>query len=136
MKEVLRTLGTATAALLLIGIAVFAGHDTSTLVPAPEAVTESFARAIATRRFDLAMNHLASGRKRTETPQTLKARFDPLFAATGKINQVDAEPQWMQQEHAAARATIEGDDGTTSFDVGLVREKGLWKIDRLPDLVR
>lgn len=136
MREVLLTVGAAAAALLLIGLAVFARHDTSTFVPAPETVTEGFARQITTRRFDLAVNYLASGRKKSETPRLLASRFEPLFAATGKVNRVDAEPQSMQQDRAVARAIIKGDDGTTSFDVGLVRENGLWKIDRLPDLVR
>ena len=136
MREILQTAGIAAAALLLIGLAVFAWRDASTFVPAPEVVTEGFARQITTRRFDLAVNYLASGTKKTETPRMLASRFDPLFAATGKVNRVDAEPQSMQQERAAARAIIKGDDGKTSFDVGLIRENGLWKIDRLPDLVR
>ena len=136
MREILQTVGTAVAALLLIGVAVFAWHDASTFVPAPEAVTEGFARQIATRRYELAINYLSSTTAKKETPHSLKTRFAPLFDATGKINHVDAEPQEAQQDRAAARAIIEGDNGKVSFEVALVREKGLWKIDRLSDLVR
>lgn len=136
MRELLYTLGVLAASLLLIAAVVFGGHDRSTLVPVPESVAESFARQIAAGRYDLAMNYLASQTRRIETPETLAARFGPLFSSTGTINRVGAEPQWMQQDHAAARATIEGDTGQTPFDLGLVRENGLWRIERLPDLVR
>ncbi len=136
MREVLQTAGTAAAALLLIGIAVFSWDDTSTFVPGPEVVAEGFARQIATRRYDLALNHLASATKKKETPHSMKTRFEPLFAVTGTINTVDAEPRWTRRDGAAARAIIEGDNGQVTFEVGVVREHGLWKIDRLPDLVR
>jgi hypothetical protein len=136
MREALYTLAVLAASLLLIAGVVFGGYDRSTFVPVPEAVTESFTRQIVARRFDLAMNYLASQTRQIETPQTLAARFETLSSSTGKINQVAAQPQWMQQDHAAARATIEGDSGETSFDIRLVRENGLWRIDQLPDLVR
>jgi hypothetical protein len=136
MRELFYTVAVLAASLLLVAGVVFGGYDRSTFVPAPEAAAESFARAIAARRFDLAMNHLAAARARAETPQTLASHFDGLFGSTGKINKVDAEPQWMQQNRAAARATIQGDSGEVSFDVGLVRENGLWKVDQLPEMVR
>lgn len=136
MREILQTVGTAAAALVLIGIAVFAWHDASTFVPAPEAVTEGFARQIATRRYELAINYLSSATTKTETPHSLKTRFEPLLDGAGKINHVDAAPHGTQQDRAAARAIIEGGNGKVSFEVALVRDKGLWKIDRLSDLVR
>jgi hypothetical protein len=135
MKEIASMIVVAAATLLLIAAAIFAGGDRSLLVPVPEAVAEDFTREIVTRRFDLAMKYLTTDRQRSESAQTIAGRFDPLFAATGKVNQVEAEPRWVQKDQASAAATVRGDRGAVSFDVSLVRGKdGLWKIDGLPDL--
>ena len=135
MREVISTVATAVVALLVIGAAVFGGGDRSIFVPVPETTAESFAHDIATRRYDLALNFLAAGTRRGETAERLRARFEPVLAV-GKVNGVDSEPQWTNQDRASARARIAGSRGTASFDLGFVRENGLWKIDRLPDLVR
>jgi hypothetical protein len=136
MRKVLYTLALAAASLLLIAGFVFGGHDRSMFVPAPEAAAEGFAREIATRRYDMAMNYLALPARRAETARTLASRFERLLASTGTINQVDAAPKWMMESRASARATIEGDTGRVSFELGFIRENGLWRIDQLPDLVR
>ena len=134
MREVVSTLATLAISLAVIAAAIFAG-DRSVLVSAPEVAAESFAHEIAMRRFDLALNFLAAETRRIETPETLRTRFEPV-RAVGTVNGVDSEPQWMNPERAAARARIAGSRGNTSFELGFVRENGLWKIDRLPDLVR
>jgi len=136
MRELLYTLAVLAASLLLIAAFVFGGHDRSTFVPAPEAAAEGFAREIATKRYDMAMNYLALPAKRAETARTLASRFERLLASTGTINQVEAAPQWMKESRAAARATVKGDTGRVSFELGFIRENGLWRIDQLPDLVR
>ena len=136
MRNLLLTVGTSAAALLLVALVVFGAHDTSTFVPVPEAVAEGFARQIGTRRFELALNYLASGTRRVETPMTLEARFRSISSEMGRINQVSAEPLWASRDRAAARATVESDAGRKSFDVTFVRENGLWRIADLPDLVR
>lgn len=136
MRKLVYTVAVSAASLLLIAGVVFRGGDRSLFVPAPEAAAEGFARQIATRRYELAMNYLASSARRLETPHTLASRFERLLASTGRINEVDASPHWMQQSRASARATVEGDTGRVSFDLGFVRENGLWRIDQLPDLVR
>ena len=136
MRELLSVLGATAAAMLFIGIVVFGARDRATLVPPPEAVAESFAREVSARRFDLAMNYLSEGTRQKASPAELAAGFERLLAVAGKVNQVDAEGRWTSADRAAARANIKGDRQTIAFDVSLVRELGLWKIDRLPDLVR
>ena len=136
MREIVSIVGVLMVSLVVVAAGVFGANDRTILVPSPEAATENFARLIAARRFDLAMNHLASRTARAETPHTLSARFQPLFETTGKINRISAEDQWMQQAQASARATIEGDAGTAAFDVLLIRENGLWRVGAVSDLVR
>ena len=136
MKEILSTLGVTGAALSLIAAVVFGGHDRSTFVPAPDAVAESFAREVATRRFDLAVNYLATSMRRVETPATLHRRFEEALNRAGKVNTVVAEINGMGQDTAATRAVIEGEAGQVVFETRLVRENGLWRIESLPDLVR
>ena len=134
MRETASMLAVLVSALVVIGVGVFAGGDRGLFVPVPEAAAENFTREITSRRFDLALKHLATERRRVETPQTLANRFDPMLRAVGKVNSVDAEPASMAGDRATASATVEGDLGVRSFDVSFVREHGLWKIDGLPDL--
>jgi hypothetical protein len=134
MKEVVLMLTVLAAALVITGVAVFGGGDRHLFVPVPEAVVESFTREITTRRFDLAMKQLAADRSRSETPQTLADRFDPMLREVGEVNHVEAEARWMSADRASASATVKGAFGVRSFDFTLMREHGLWKIDGLPDL--
>lgn len=134
MREIASMLAVLAVALGVIGVAVFAGGDRSWFVPVPESTAENFTREITTRRFDLALKHLAADRRRTETPQSIANRFDPMLHAVGEVNRVDAEAHWMSGDRASASATVEGDLGVRSFDLSFVREHGLWKIDGLPDL--
>ena len=134
MRETASMLAVLVGALAVIGVAVFAGGDRSLFVPVPESTAENFTREITARRFDLALKHLATDRQRAETPQTIANRFDPMLRAVGEVNRVDAKAQWMMGDRASASATVEGDLGVRSFDVSFVRERGLWKIDGLPDL--
>ena len=136
MREVGWTFMALVAALAVVGAAVSIGYDRTTLVSPPDAVTENFSRHIATGRFDLALNFLATETRRRETPQTLAARFAAVGSQSGKVDDVRSELQWMHQEHARAGADITVRGRTTSFDVQLVREHGLWRIAELPDLVR
>jgi hypothetical protein len=136
VREVSLTLATLAVALAVVAAAVHVGYDRSTLVPPADAVTESFARQIATGRFDLAMNFLAAETRRRESPQTRAARFAAIDPEAGKVDDVQADLQWMQQDHARARAEVTLRGRTTSFDVQLVREHGLWRVAELSDLVR
>lgn len=134
MRDLAVMVAVTCAALVIIAATIFAGGDRSLFVPVPEVVVENFTREITTRRFDLALKYLASGRRRSESPQTVAARFMPLLEAVGKVNRVETEPRWTTDERAAASATVEGDNSSLSFDFFLVRENGVWKIDGLPDL--
>ena len=111
---------------------VAGGYDRGFLVPPPEAAAESFARQITTGRNELALHALATSVAPVENPETLRMRFAPLFAATGKVNRVEAEQLSMFQDHARARVEIVGDDGHVTFELGLIRESHLWKVETLP----
>ncbi|HXG54061.1 MAG TPA: hypothetical protein VNJ03_01665 [Vicinamibacterales bacterium] len=77
---------------------------------------------------------LSAQRSRAEQAQTLELRFAPLLAGTGTVNRVAAEPVWMDLERSTARAIVRGDRGEVRLEFGLVRERGLWKIETLPRL--
>jgi hypothetical protein len=136
VREVSLTLVTLATSLVIVAAAIHVGYDRTTLVPPAESVTESFARQIATGRFDLAMHFLASETRRRESPHTLAARFASIEPKPGQVDDVQAELQWMRQDHARGRAEVTLRGRTTSFDVQLVRERGRWRIAELPDLVR
>ena len=134
MKALLITAIVVAAWLAAVWAAVAGGYDRGFLVPTPDAAAESFTRQITTGRTALALHALATPVARVETPETLRVRFAPLFSRTGKVNTVEAEQLSMQQDHALARVHVVGDDGRVSFEVGLVRESYLWKIEKLPAL--
>lgn len=133
MKAVGAALAVTIVALALAAAAVFAGHDSSLLVPPPDAATESFTHQLTTRRYELALKMLSGNTRRTETASSLQDRFVSLLQPAGQINRVDAEVQWAAGERAAATAIVRGDSGEVRMEFGLVREQGLWRIDTLPD---
>jgi hypothetical protein len=132
MRGVAAILAVMAVSLAVIAGAVFAGHDRSLLVSPPEVVAENFTRQITTGRFELALNLLSSGARATESAGSLKRRFAPLLRPAGAVNHVDAERLSLDAEQAGARATVRGDNGQAGLDYGLVRERGLWKIETLP----
>ena len=133
MKAVGTALVVMIVALVLAAAAVFAGHDRSLLVPPPDAVTESFTHQLATRRYELALKMASSNTGRTETTSSLRGRFVSLLQPAGEINRVDAEVRWIAGDRAATTAIVRGDAGQIRIEFGLVRERGLWRIDTLPD---
>lgn len=116
------------AGLAFVAAAVFAGRDTSVLVPPPDAVAETFVRALAMERYELARQHLARGVERETSASELRAAFDPLRAHTGKPDQVTADTSSATGTHARVLATLEGRRGNAAMYVDLVRERGLWKV--------
>jgi len=112
--------------------AVAGGYDRGFLVPPPDLAAENFTRQITAGRNELALHLLASSIARTETPGTLRNRFAPALERSGKVNRVEAEQVSMYQDRAVARVEIIGDDRRVTFELGLVRESYLWKIESLP----
>jgi hypothetical protein len=135
MKTVVILLAVIGGGLAVTGAAVSSG-DRQTLVPAPEAVAEGFARQISEARYALARRHLSRGLRQSENAERLRASFEPVLLRLGEPNGVSAEGEWMADDRAAARALIEAERGTAVLRLRMKREAGLWKIDELPGEIR
>jgi hypothetical protein len=128
----------AVLVVIATGLAIAAGsafglHDTETLVPPPEAVTEGFTRELVERRYGLALNYLARDLRATTDAASLRARMEPMRQRLGTPNQVSAVTYWVRESDAAARALVDADAGTAVLEFALIRENGLWRIARLPE---
>ena len=132
MKTLCWLLGCAAIALAVCGAAI-RGGDRQTLVPPPEAVAEAFARAVAERRYELAIHFLSADLARTVNGDALRRRFEPIRRQIGDEGSTEAMTEWLQDDAAAARATIMAQHGSVSLQLPMVRESGLWRIDRLPE---
>ena len=128
MREVVAILGTMALGLAIAAVSVLSMGDRETFVPPPEVVAESFTRAIAAKRFDLATRYLAPGLQRTETAASLAARFERSVRSAGAVNGVDSERRWTDGDRASAGATIDADGGQLALEFALERNQGLWKI--------
>ena len=132
MRELFIVVAVVAGALLFAAGAVFGLHDRQTFVPPPESVAESFARQLAMRRYDLAVNYLGGELRLTTGANDLRARFDPMRQQIGTPNQVSGGRDWVQESEASARARIDGDFGNAVLPFRLAAEKGLWRITQLP----
>ncbi len=130
MKEIAVGLATIAAALLLVAAAVFGARDSALFVPPPEAVAENFARELAAGRFELARRHLSSARRREQGAEDLESRFGPWKARIGKVDSVEANELSRASDRAAAICEVRGDPASVTLTLELVREQGLWKVDR------
>jgi hypothetical protein len=120
----------AAVALLALGVtatAIGPGRDTNILVPPPEAVAEEFARQIATRRYDRAMDQVAPDSGISLT--SVRLGGDELHARHGHIDQVEGEAGTIAGEAASAAAIFRTErSGEVRHDFTFVRRHGLWKI--------
>lgn len=132
MRDLLIVLAVVASGLVLAAGAVFGLGDRQTFVPPPEAVVESFTREVVQRRYELAVNYLARNLRAANAADTLRATFDPMRQRIGTPNQVSSEPDWMQESEASARARIDGEFGNAVLPFRLARERGLWRITKLP----
>jgi hypothetical protein len=60
VREILITAGTAAGALAIVAVVVFGARDGELFVPPPEALAETFARALGKARYDVAHRYLSS----------------------------------------------------------------------------
>ena len=132
VKTLLSVVLVIAAALAVIAVSVFAGHDRSVLVAPPDAVSEGFVRQLAMDRYDLAHRFLARDLKAHASVSDLRRGFEPLRRATGKPDQVEATAPSISGERARVLVTLEGRQATASMYVDLIREQGVWKITTWP----
>jgi hypothetical protein len=133
MRDLLPACAVIASALLLVAAAVFGAGDRAMLVPPPDAVAESFVRELVTGRYDLATKYLESAVRRRLGADGLRRRYEPMRRSLGKIDQVEADMEFIDGERAGARARVEGDAGTAAMAMRFGREYGLWVVSDLPE---
>ena len=117
--------------LALVAAAVFGLGDKTTLVPPPEAVVESFVRALQAERYDGAMTLLSEDLQTKVEPGTLRSLAERLRQRAGKILDAQGEAGWIDGDRAEACARLQTERGQTLFKFPLSRGKGLWSIQSL-----
>jgi hypothetical protein len=110
----------ATAAAVIEG-------DSRTLVPPPESVVEQFARHVASRRYDRALQHVDDRSGITLT--TVRLAGEALRERAGGVDQVEGEPGVIGRERATATAVLTTRSaGRIRYLCSLERREGVWKI--------
>ena len=126
MSAVFNVLIVIAVALGAAAIAVLEG-DTKTVVPAPESVVEQFARHVAARRYDRALQHVDD--RSGITLMTVRLGGDALHERAGDIDHVEGEPGSTADDSATASAVLTTRrGGHIRYACVLQRRNGLWKI--------
>ena len=120
------------AALAIVAMSVFAMHDTSVLVPPPDAVAETFVRELGMSRYVLARHYLARDVKEHTSVEEMRSSFERVREATGRPDQVVTAPSSTDDDHARVLARLEGRRSTAAMYVDLIREHGMWKVAAWP----
>jgi hypothetical protein len=114
-------------ALAFVAAIVMEGRDTTVFVPPPEAVAEGFARQIAARRYDRAIQDVDERSGIT----TINARLagEELHATGGEVDNVEGEPGIIEGDHATASAVLITEKaGRVRYLFRFTRVNELWKI--------
>jgi hypothetical protein len=115
-----------TVALGAAAAAVIEG-DTKTVVPPPESVVEQFARHVAARRYDRALQHVDD--RSGITLATVRLRAEALRERAGRIDQVEGQAGMTADDSATASAVLTTRrGGRIRYACSLERRNGLWKI--------
>ncbi|HJQ98621.1 MAG TPA: hypothetical protein VJ826_09910 [Candidatus Polarisedimenticolaceae bacterium] len=131
MRE-LAVAGLLLGALALLALDVFGLHDRSTLTSPPEAVAEEFVRRIAANRPERARDHL-SARAKPEYPAKMLARwFGDVESVVDPIDQIEGKDPGMGTDEAWATVAVGNDHRKVEIRLSLVRERGEWRVDKLP----
>jgi hypothetical protein len=131
MKALLTVPIVILATLSLVGWIVGNG-DRTTLVPPPEAVAESFMRAVAAERPGPASEYLGDAIRPQMPRERLETLVQVVRTRTGGVMNVEAESDGISGDSAAAHTTlIPAHRDSMRVRFGLVRESGVWKIRSL-----
>jgi hypothetical protein len=126
MRDLVGVLAVGIGALGVVFAALALG-DASTTVPPPESVAEQFARQIAARRYDRALEHVDPGSGITLI--TLRLGGDAFHARAEGVDRVEGEPGEIQGNTASASAVLfTGNAGRVRFTHRLARRHGVWEI--------
>jgi hypothetical protein len=127
MRDLLNVLIVSGLALSVTFIAVVLSGDTTVTVPSPETVSEEFARQIATRRYDRALQDVDDRSGITLT--TVRVAGDALHERAGAVDRVEGEPGRIEGDRASASAVLLTERaGHVRYSFRLARKNGLWKI--------
>jgi hypothetical protein len=114
-------------ALSGVGVAVLIGRDSTILVPPPEAVAESFARQIATHRWQRAGQYVADDS--LLTLDQIETQGRALLQRVGEIDQVVGQDGAIEGERATAAVVLTTRRaGPIRQTFTFVRREGMWKI--------
>ena len=115
------------AFLAITSAAVTLGGDSTVLVPPPESVGEHFARLVASRRYDRALQQVDDMSGITLT--TVRLGGDSFLEQNGAVDNVVGEPGPIRGNEAVASALLITErSGRVRFNYRLTRRRGLWKI--------
>jgi len=131
MRPVGPVLAAVVAAMGLAAADIHFLGDRRTLVPPPDAVVESFTRAIAMGREDQAIPYLSEELARTVTDEDLRRYGEPISDGPGMVHEVRGELERIAGDRATATARCRSRTGEWRLRFELRREKGLWRISRL-----
>jgi hypothetical protein len=132
VTELFRVLLVTAVALAAAAAAVMQG-DTKTVVPPPESVVEQFARHIAARRYDRALQHVDDRSGITLT--TVRLAGEALHERAGDIDQVEGRAGHIAGDRATAAAVLTTERaGQIRYACGLVRRHGVWKISEWEEI--
>jgi hypothetical protein len=127
MRSLLAVLLVCSLALIVTFVAVVVGGDSTITVPPPESVAEQFARQIAVRRYDRALQHVddSSGISLT----MVRLGGEALHARGGAVDQVEGEAGSIEGDRSTASALLTTERaGRVRYAFRLVRRSGVWKI--------
>jgi hypothetical protein len=128
VAPLLRVVAFTAVALALVGAALEAGDD-SILVPRPEAVAESFVRALAGHHAGAAWSELAPDVQREVSPGELAALARRIAASGNGIAEATGLPAASEGRFAVAPVLVRTERRVErSFQLTLRREHGLWRV--------
>jgi hypothetical protein len=129
MRDVLTPAAITALALAAVAAVVIGGQDSTVLASPPEAVAESFVRALVAHRDDLAMEYVddASGVSLT----TVRLRGEAMRRRFGAAvpNDVEGARSTIRGATATADVRVVQPAGTAWLSVSLVRTPGgVWRV--------
>ena len=118
-----------------LGIAAFALGDQQTVAPAPDAVATGLVRQLAADRPEQTQQYLSSYAREQYTPAQLAEWIADVERTTGSISRVNGSDVTIGENLGETTLAVRGAKTTMQVRVSLVRESGVWKVERLPEIV-
>ena len=127
MKRLAALVAAVALALLLVGVIVVAGKDTTVFVSPPEAVAEEFTHTLVVGRYSMALEHLAE--RDRGLLATVRTSGENLRAGAGEIIHVEGESSAITGDTATATVVMTtANAGELRWQFALVQRDSEWKI--------